>query len=119
VRARVIVSASGHVLADRARWATTAADKRRGLIGSPPLLPGEGLIIDRAFQVHTFGMGFSIDVVFCNKRWIVKHVVRSMSPRRVSKLVPGARYALELPAGTVPLDLERGDGLTYELLSER
>jgi hypothetical protein len=33
--------------------------------------------------------------------------------------VPGARYALELPAGTVPLDLERGDRLTYELPSER
>jgi len=119
VQARVIVSSSGHILADRARWATTSKEKRRGLIGSAPLQPGEGLIIDRAFQVHTFGMSFPIDVIFCSKRWIVKHVVRSMPPRRISKLVPGARYALELPAGSAPVDLKPGDGLTHESPRER
>jgi uncharacterized membrane protein (UPF0127 family) len=95
-----------------ARWARSRKQKRAGLIGSPPLEPGEGLIIPGAFQVHTFGMTFPIDVVFCSKAWTVKHVVHRMAPERMSRLVWRARYAVELPAGSVPAGVVKGTRLT-------
>lgn len=102
------------MLADRARWARTGKERRKGLIGAPPLESGEGLIVDRSPQVHTFGMSWSIDVVFCTKSWTVKHIVRSMVPGRLSRVVLGARYAVELPEGAAGDDLQVGDPLTVE-----
>jgi len=112
-----IVSSRGHVLADRARWATSGPERRKGLIGAPPLERGDGLILDRAYQVHTFRMSWPIDVVFCSREWEVRHVIRSMVPRRMSKFVFGGRYAIELPAGSVPDDVAGGDRLTVETAS--
>jgi uncharacterized membrane protein (UPF0127 family) len=102
------------VIAERARWAVSGNDRRKGLLGTSDLAPGEGLIIDRGYQVHTIGMRYSIDVLFCDKRWRVKHVVESMRPRRVTRLVLGARYVVELPAGAVAGTLSRGDELRVE-----
>jgi len=113
MRAR-IVSGSGHVLADRARWAVNGPERRKGLIGSAPLEPGEGLILDRAYQVHTFRMSWPIDVLFCSRDWEVRHIIRSMVPGRMSKFVLGGRYAIELPAGSLPPEVNRGDRLVVE-----
>jgi uncharacterized membrane protein (UPF0127 family) len=109
-----IVSSEGHVLADRARWAISGSERRKGLIGAADLEPGEGLILDRAYQVHTFRMSWPIDVLFCTRDWEVRHLIRSMAPGRMSKFVLGGRYAIELPAGSVPHDVGRGDHLTVE-----
>ena len=117
MRAR-IVSGSGHVLADRARWAMSGPERRKGLIGSAPLETGEGLILDRAYQVHTFRMSWPIDVLFCSRDWEVRHVIRSMVPGRMSKFVLGGRYAIELPAGTLPSGMARGDRLIVENLPD-
>lgn len=95
-----MVASSGHVVAERVYWARTPLERARGLIGRT-LEQGECLIIDRARQVHTFGMRRPIDVVFCDRTWAVCHVVSSMAPRRLTRWVWSARYALELPAYTV------------------
>lgn len=50
-------------------------------------------------QVHTFGMGYPIDVCFCDRDWRVLHVVRSMRPRRMTRWVLRARVAIEMRAG--------------------
>lgn len=83
----------------------------RGLIGREELKPGEALVIDRARQVHTWGMRVPIDVVFCGADWSVRHLVRAMPPRRISRWVARARYAVELPSGTLPPDLVPGSVL--------
>lgn len=67
------------------------------MIGSE-LEPDEALIISAA-QIHTFGMIFPIDVVFCDGSWRVVHVVHRMRPNRVSRWARGARYVVEMPAG--------------------
>lgn len=115
---RITEQESAFVLANDARWARSLKERRQGLIGSPPLKPGQALIIDATFQVHTFQMDFPIDVVFCDKNWVVRHMVRSMVPRRVSRLVPSARYAIELPAGTIPTGFERRAQLTVTQVAE-
>jgi uncharacterized membrane protein (UPF0127 family) len=109
-----IVSSGGHVLAESARWAISGRERRKGLIGAARLEPGEGLILDRAYQVHTFRMSWPIDVLFCTRDWEVRHLIRSMAPGRMSRFVLGGRFAIELPAGSVPHDVGRGDHLIVE-----
>jgi uncharacterized protein len=101
---------SGRVLAEHLRWARSPAARRRGLLGAPQLEAGEALVIAGAPQVHTFGMRYPIDVLFCSSDWTVLHVVHSMKPRRVSRWVRRARYAVEMPAGAAA-GVKRGDVL--------
>lgn len=89
-------------------------ERIRGLRGRPPLQQGHALIIPRARQVHTFGMTYPIDVVFCDSKWKVRHVASVMQPGRISKWVWGAYYAIELPAGRAG-DLVVGDGIDHSL----
>lgn len=106
-----IESPTGEVLAHSLEWVCTWPRRVRGVIGrTPPLVPGTGLVLGRASQVHTFGVREPIDVVFCDKDWIVRHVVRSMRPNRVSRWVARCRYAVELPGGTIR-SLREGDRL--------
>ena len=93
-----------------ARWARTRRERRRGLIGSPPLSHGSGFVIEYARQVHTFGMKYSIDVVFCDGEWKVRHIVRDLRPSRVTRLVFRARFVIELPSGAAA-GLKVGDRL--------
>jgi uncharacterized protein len=101
------------IVAD-ARWARTRRDKRRGLIGSPALGLASGLVIERARQIHTFGMDFPIDVIFCDGDWEVRHIVHNMRPARLTRVVLRARYVLELPAGAAS-GLNRGDRLQVDV----
>jgi uncharacterized protein len=104
-----ISASDGRVLADRARWPQTGRERRKGLLGTSSLSAGEGVILERAYQVHTFGMSYPIDVVFCTKDWEVVHVVDSMKTQRLGRFVLRGYYAVELPAGTA--SVARGDRL--------
>jgi uncharacterized membrane protein (UPF0127 family) len=102
---RILIEPTGEALATDAEWARSLFKRLRGLIGRPKLLPGQALIIEPGPQVHTFGMRYSLDVVFCNRSWRVLSVAH-LEPWRVSRFVRGARYAIELPAGSAPAGLE-------------
>lgn len=71
-------------------------------------------MLEPAKQVHTFGMSYPIDVVFCDRSWTIRHIARSVAPRRLTRLVFSARYVVELPAGTVPDDLMVGEMLSVD-----
>lgn len=86
----------------------------RGLIGHS-LKPGEGLLLSPCRQVHTFGMSYPIDVVFCDRDWLVVHLVKEMVPGRITRLVRRSRVVVELPAGAAA-GLEVGDRLLVEEL---
>ena len=107
----IVVGSSGRIIADRVGWARSFRERSRGLIGRPPLDEGEALVLEPGSQVHTWRMPYPIDVVFCDRQWIVRHVIRSMGPRRMSKLVFGSRYVIELPVGSVPQEVQRGTQL--------
>lgn len=70
-----------------------------GLLNRNRLNEGEGLLIDRCYGIHTFGMRFSIDVLFLDQNLKVIRVVPSLPPFRTC-VVKKAVYVLELPAGT-------------------
>lgn len=65
-------------------------------------------MIEPAFQIHTVGMAQPIDVVFCDASWQVRHAVRAMRPNRITRVVFGARRAVELAAGTLPPEVISG-----------
>jgi uncharacterized protein len=102
------------VLAHRVSHATRSRQRGRGLIGRPPLASGEALLLEPAAQVHTMGMSYPIDVVFCDERGTVLHVVRDMRPWRITRWVRGASYAVELASGALPPEVRPGGVLVEE-----
>ncbi|MEA2498139.1 MAG: uncharacterized protein QOH26_544 [Actinomycetota bacterium] len=105
-----MVARTERVLADRTRDALSPVLRLRGLLSDTSMGRGTALILAPARQVHTIGMRFPIDVVFCDKGMRVLHVVHSMRRNRISRFVRGAHFAIELPARTAG-DLRVGDQL--------
>ena len=60
---------------------------------------GEALIIRPCRRVHTFGVGYPLDVVFCDSDLRVLHV-ETMESGRISKRVRGASMCIEMIGGT-------------------
>lgn len=83
------------------RAARSWASRLRGLIGTTGLAAGEGLLIEPCSGIHSFGMRYSFDALFLDREGRVVHLMRRMSPNRVSRYVPSAQAVLELPAGAI------------------
>jgi len=65
-------------------------------------------------QVHTFGMRVPIDVVWCDRRGKVLHMV-TLPPGRVARVVLRARLVIEAAAGAASTwGLRPGDVVTVE-----
>lgn len=68
-----------------------------GLAGLSRRGAGAGLLIPRCASVHTFGMRFSLDLVFLDAEQRVLAIRRGVPPRRLV-WQRGARAVLEIPA---------------------
>ncbi len=88
------------LLGDAIDVANTSSKRRTGLLKHAGLAKGQGLWIVPCEAVHTFGMKFSIDVLFLNKKRKVLKIREDMGRRRIA-LCLRAHSVLELPAGTV------------------
>jgi uncharacterized membrane protein (UPF0127 family) len=71
------------------------------LLKHKSLESGEGLWIFPTQAIHTFGMKFTIDVVFLDSNLRVKRIYHGMQPHRLTRFVWQARSVLELPSGSV------------------
>jgi uncharacterized membrane protein (UPF0127 family) len=92
----VLTGPSGFVA--NLRIADRSLSRLRGLIGSSELANDEGLLIRPCRQVHTFGMRYPIDAVFCGGDGVVLAVF-TLRPRTISRLVRRARFCIELRSG--------------------
>lgn len=88
----------------------TAGERTRGLLGRDGLERGHGMLFERARSVHTFGMRFSIRVVFLDRRYRVLQT-KVMSPGAVAwcfrachTLELGAAERVEEGAFLIPAD---------------
>lgn len=98
----------------RIELAATWWTRLRGFLGRQEPAPGEGMLLMPCDAIHTFGMSFPLDVLFLDERGKVLEAIRSLRPWKWTRRVRGARYALELPAGTIELSGTRvGDELTW------
>lgn len=98
---RVVHSPSGRVLGDRVRLASTFFRRLCGLIGRRSLASGEGLLLAPCRAVHTFGMGFPLDVAFLRPDGRVAAVYAALPPRQRTSWHADAATALELSSGTL------------------
>jgi hypothetical protein len=98
----------------RVELAATWWSRLRGFLGRPEPALGEGLLLAPCDGIHTYGMAFDLDVLFLDERGRVLEVIQSLRPWRRTQRVAGARYVLEVPAGTVQASRTRvGDELTW------
>lgn len=108
---RITNATRGTILATRCRVASSLRDRAVGLLRTPEVLPGEGLLIERSPSIHMFFMRYSIDVVFVDRTGHVTRTVSRLRPWRVVWWARGARDCIELRAGvldgtgTLPGDL--------------
>jgi uncharacterized membrane protein (UPF0127 family) len=111
---RVRNQSKNTILGDRVGIADTSATRRTGLLKHSRLEPGEGLWIAPSEAVHTFGMKFSIDVLFLDKKRKVLKIRNDMVRSRMA-ICLRAHSVLELPSGTATaMQTAVGDQLEFE-----
>jgi uncharacterized protein len=91
----------GCALGGRVRLADTLVNRSRGFLFRAPPALGEGILLSPCKAVHMFGMRFPLDIVFISDDGRVVAVYPNLKPWRSTRFHGSARYALELPAGTI------------------
>jgi uncharacterized membrane protein (UPF0127 family) len=98
---RITNSTRGTGLGTRVRVAASMRDRVVGLLRTPEVLPGEGLLIERTASIHMFFMRYPIDVVFVDRAGRVTRTVSRLRPWRVVWWARSARDCIELRAGAL------------------
>jgi uncharacterized membrane protein (UPF0127 family) len=91
----------GTSLAARCRVAASLRDRTVGLLATPGLAAGDGLLIERTQSIHMFFMRYPIDVVFIDRAATITRTVAGLRPWRVVWWARGARDCVELPVGAI------------------
>lgn len=99
-RGSLFRAGSDDCLVPEASLTASTWERMRGLLGRPALRRGQGLVIDPCPSVHTFGMGYALDIAFLDSRWRVLKLVRELPPLRWAGCA-SARATLELPPGAL------------------
>jgi uncharacterized membrane protein (UPF0127 family) len=98
---RIINQSNGKVIAGKVMIANTFFKRLKGLLTSNGLEENEGLIIKPCNSVHSFGMRFSIDLVFLSLNNEVIKITENFAPWRASPVVIRANSVIELPTGKI------------------
>jgi uncharacterized membrane protein (UPF0127 family) len=72
-----------------------------GWIGRTHIDPEAALWVDPCWGIHTFGMNFSVDLLFLEKDCRVVNQVSNLQINRVSPIVFRAQSVLVLPAHSI------------------
>lgn len=113
--ARVYNQTQGTFLAERAEVADGFLRRGLGLMGRRGWSRGDALIINPCNSIHCLFMRMAIDAVFVGADDSVRLAVSGIRPWTPAVLALGARYVIELPAGTIERTrTSRGDRLSLE-----
>lgn len=103
------------VLGHHVREARSFLARGRGLMMVASLDDGEGLLIDPCSSIHTFFMRIPIDVLYVDRSGRILRADRAMKPWRIGPVFTGARWVVELPAGTIDATgTQSGDTIEIE-----
>jgi uncharacterized protein len=100
VKLRVNNVTRNTVIAMSVEVADSGVSRSRGLLGRQSLAPGEGLWIVPCESIHTFGMRFSIDLVYLDRQHRIRKIRRNVRPWRLSACLT-AHSVIELAGGAV------------------
>jgi uncharacterized membrane protein (UPF0127 family) len=105
----------GTTIGTRVRVASSMRDRIVGLLRTPEVIPGEGLLIERTSSIHMFFMPYPIDVLFVDRTGRVTRTVSRLRTWRVVWWARGARDCIELRAGALEgTGTQPGDQLAFE-----
>jgi len=94
--------------------ADTFVSRFRGALGKNQLVVGDALWIKPCNSVHTFGMTYSIDVIYLDAQKRIKKIVTDIRPNRVSGSLK-AKSVVEMKSGEINrLDLRVGMFMNVE-----
>jgi hypothetical protein len=88
------------IVSDNCHFANSVLKRMIGLLNRGQLGRGEGLLLDRCYGIHTFGMRFPIDVLFLDKDLLVIRAVKALPPYRTC-VVKKSVFVLEVPTGAL------------------
>ena len=100
---KIINLSKNTVLAENAEPADNFFRRLIGLMGSPCLKAGEGLILKPCNSIHTFFMRFPIDVAFIDRENKIVKIYPCLPAWRLSGIFFNSALCLELPAGTLAI----------------
>jgi uncharacterized membrane protein (UPF0127 family) len=100
VRIRVRNLTRNAQIASSVEVADSGARRSRGLLGRKGLAAGEGLWIVPCEAIHTFGMQFSIDLVYLDREYRIRKIRKNVPPWRLSACLQ-AHSVIELAAGSI------------------
>lgn len=111
---KIVNRTQGTLLGSRVVLADTWWQRFRGFLGRREPSTGDGILLAPCTAIHTFGMGFALDVVFLSEEGRVLDVRRGLRPWRTARGKRGTRYVLEIPPGTIDATGTRvGDELSW------
>lgn len=83
-----------------------------GLLGRKQLTVDDGMWFDRCNSIHTFGMRFSLDLIFLDPSMKVKALRKNVAPGRMTWPVFGAKSVVEIASGSLEtMKISIGDQL--------
>lgn len=106
----------GHPIVPQAWRADRPWSRMRGLLGRPRLQgdASQALWLTPCGSVHTFGMGYPLDLVFLDREGRVLDCIESLRPWRTC-LRPKAAQTVELaPGGVAALNPVAGEEWTWQ-----
>lgn len=107
---------TGIALASRTEFATTASERRRGLLGRDTFDRSSALVLSPCRAIHTAFMRFPLDVLFVDRQGRVVRIVRTLKPWRTAMALT-AHAVIEFPArGLQGQDLNVGDHVDCRVL---
>jgi uncharacterized membrane protein (UPF0127 family) len=92
---------TGETIAWKVMQAHSFFRRLRGLLFTEPLSPGTGLHIKPCRSVHTFMMGYAIDVLYLDAQLRVVGVEEHLPPGRIGAVIKNTASVVELPAGSI------------------
>ena len=107
----IINKTKNTILAEDVIIADSVLQRMRGLLGKKEFNNGQAIILKPCDSIHTFFMKFSIDVLFVGRNNCVIKAISCLKPFRLTGIYFNARFAIELPAGTIQSTLTSEDDI--------
>ena len=98
---RLIRPSDGQVVAGEIQRIQGVLNSGKGLLGKSELREGHGIHLLKCNSIHTFFMGFDIDVIVLDHSNVVLKTVERLKPYRIVIGGRGGKSIVELPSGTV------------------
>ncbi|MGH7500901.1 MAG: DUF192 domain-containing protein [Longimicrobiales bacterium] len=98
---RIINRTRDSVLGSRVGLADGWWLRVRGFLRRPEPQHGEGLLLSPCRAVHMIGMAYPLDVIFLDRHGRVVAQYANLAPGKSTSWHARAKYALELPKGTI------------------